>query len=247
MNTSGSSAIAIHWPSACRKRGGSLAKDGGLYDSNTPSLDAGGERLDRAAEQHVDARVVLLGDDARERLARREAHEVDLDAGRLLELLEHRPRPVLGPDRIDVERFRGGGEARPRTWRWPLRRRQRHRKPARAKPHHSSLDLRAVRDRPRRRSGHVVLDRVVLERAQDGRVSCSSPKFDVADRRDAGDRHGRADPRSEHAEAPFVVRHRRVHRERRVVPPVVVPAKPAFPFRDAATSRPSRPPSGRSR
>jgi hypothetical protein len=37
MNTSGSSAIAIHWPSAWRKRGGSFANDGGLYDSNTPS------------------------------------------------------------------------------------------------------------------------------------------------------------------------------------------------------------------
>jgi hypothetical protein len=38
MNTSGSSAMAIHCPSGCRKRAGSLAKEGGLYDSNTPSL-----------------------------------------------------------------------------------------------------------------------------------------------------------------------------------------------------------------
>ena len=29
--------MAIHWPSACLKRGGSVAKDGGLYGSNTPS------------------------------------------------------------------------------------------------------------------------------------------------------------------------------------------------------------------
>jgi hypothetical protein len=34
------------------------------------------------AEQHVDARIVLLGDDARERLARGEAQEIDLDAAR---------------------------------------------------------------------------------------------------------------------------------------------------------------------
>ena len=75
-------------------------------------LDAGGEGLDRAAEQHVDARIVLLGDDARERLARREAHEVDLDAGRLLEFLEHRPRPVLRPDRVDVADRRRGRRQR---------------------------------------------------------------------------------------------------------------------------------------
>ena len=38
MNTSGSSAIATHWPSACRKRARQLARsDGGLYGSNTPS------------------------------------------------------------------------------------------------------------------------------------------------------------------------------------------------------------------
>ena len=30
MKTSGSSAIAVHWPSACLKRAGSLAKDGDL-------------------------------------------------------------------------------------------------------------------------------------------------------------------------------------------------------------------------
>ncbi len=72
-------------------------------------LDAGREGLDRPAEQHVDARIVLLGDDARERLARGEAQEVHLDAARGLELLQHRPRPVLRPDRIDVERFLGDG------------------------------------------------------------------------------------------------------------------------------------------
>src|ERR1700682_6449754 len=38
MNTRGSSAMAIHCPSACRKRGGSAAKEGGLYGSNNPSL-----------------------------------------------------------------------------------------------------------------------------------------------------------------------------------------------------------------
>src|ERR1700682_103693 len=38
MNTRGSSAMAIHCPSACRKRVGSAAKDGGLYGSNNPSL-----------------------------------------------------------------------------------------------------------------------------------------------------------------------------------------------------------------
>ena len=107
MNTSGSSAIAVHWPSACLKRAGSLAKDGDLYGSKMPSLDAGGERLDRPAEQHVDARIVLLGDDAGQRLARGEADEVDLDAGRLLELLEHRPRLVLRPDRVDVHGIGG--------------------------------------------------------------------------------------------------------------------------------------------
>ena len=37
MNTSGSSAIAVHWPSAWRNRAGSRAADGGLYASNTPS------------------------------------------------------------------------------------------------------------------------------------------------------------------------------------------------------------------
>ena len=37
MKTSGSSAIATHCPSAWRKRAGSFANDGGLYDSNTPS------------------------------------------------------------------------------------------------------------------------------------------------------------------------------------------------------------------
>ena len=93
-------------PSACLKRAGSLSNDGGLYGLEHAFVDAGGERLDRTAEQHVDLRIVLLGDDAGQRLARREAHEVDLDAGRLLEFLEHRPRPVLGPDRIRVERLR---------------------------------------------------------------------------------------------------------------------------------------------
>src|SRR6478735_2901192 len=38
MNTSGSSAIAVHMPSPCLKRGRSLSNDGGLYPSNTPSL-----------------------------------------------------------------------------------------------------------------------------------------------------------------------------------------------------------------
>src|ERR1035441_7899841 len=37
MNTSGSSAIATHWPSAWRKRSGSWLKVGGLYDSKMPS------------------------------------------------------------------------------------------------------------------------------------------------------------------------------------------------------------------
>ena len=79
-------------------------------------VDPGREGLDRAAEQHVDPRVALLRRHPRERLARREAHEVDLDAGRLLEFLEHRPRPVLRPDRVDVDGLlrlrddRGGGE-----------------------------------------------------------------------------------------------------------------------------------------
>src|SRR5205823_3290942 len=60
--------------------------------------------LDRAAEQHVDPRIVLLRDHPRQRLARGEAEEVDLDAAGLLELLEHRPGIVLRPDRVDVER-----------------------------------------------------------------------------------------------------------------------------------------------
>ncbi len=68
-------------------------------------LDAGREGFDRSAEQHVDPRVVLLRDDAGERLARGEAQEVHLDAARRLELLQHRPRPVLRPDRIDVQRL----------------------------------------------------------------------------------------------------------------------------------------------
>src|SRR3984893_6663347 len=38
MNTSGSSAMAIHCPSGCRKRVGREAKEGGLYGSNNPSL-----------------------------------------------------------------------------------------------------------------------------------------------------------------------------------------------------------------
>ena len=37
MNTSGSSAIAVHWPSACFIRAGSFANDVDLYGSNTPS------------------------------------------------------------------------------------------------------------------------------------------------------------------------------------------------------------------
>src|SRR2546430_3137035 len=69
-------------------------------------VDAGGERFYGAAEQHIDTGVILFGDHPGERLARREAHKVDLDAGRFLELLEHRPRPILRPDRVDVERVR---------------------------------------------------------------------------------------------------------------------------------------------
>ena len=125
MNTSGSSAIAIHWPSACLKRAGSLANDGRLVRLEHALVDAGGERLHRAAEQHVDARIVLLGDDAGERLARREAHEVDLDAGRLLELLEHRPRPVLGPDRVGVDRVGRARRAARRRARAPTQRNER--------------------------------------------------------------------------------------------------------------------------
>ena len=68
-------------------------------------VDSGGEGLHRATEQHVDSRIVLFRDDPRQRLARGEAYEVDLDAGCLLELLEHGSRPVFGPDRIDVQRF----------------------------------------------------------------------------------------------------------------------------------------------
>src|SRR6202049_5280909 len=42
MNTSGSSAMAIHCPSGCRKRVGSDAKEGGLYGSkHTPFVPAG--------------------------------------------------------------------------------------------------------------------------------------------------------------------------------------------------------------
>ena len=109
MNTSGSSAIAIHCPSACLKRGGSVAYGGRLVRLEHAFADAGRERLHRAAEQHVDARIALLGDDAGERLARREADEIDLDAGGLLELLEHRPRPVFRPDRIGVDDVRRAG------------------------------------------------------------------------------------------------------------------------------------------
>ncbi|TMJ25721.1 MAG: extracellular solute-binding protein, partial [Alphaproteobacteria bacterium] len=64
----------------------------------------------------VDARIVLLGDHAGQRLARGEADEIHLDAGRLLELLEHRPGVVLGPDRVDVQRvrrLRGQGAGQP--------------------------------------------------------------------------------------------------------------------------------------
>ena len=110
MKTSGSSAIATHCPSAWRKRAGQLCERRRLVRLEHAFADAGRERLDRTAEQHVDARVVLFRDDAGERLARREADEVDLDAGGLLELLEHRPRPVLGPDRVDVERLRRHGK-----------------------------------------------------------------------------------------------------------------------------------------
>ena len=82
MNTSGSSAIAVHWPSAlleARRQRGERRRLVGLEHA---LLDAGREGLDRAAEQHVDARIVLFGDDARERLAGREAQEIHLDAGR---------------------------------------------------------------------------------------------------------------------------------------------------------------------
>ena len=113
MNTSGSSAIAIHMPSACLKRARQLVERRRLVRLEHAFVDAGGERLDRTAEQHVDLRIVLLGDDARQRLARREADEVDLDAGRLLELLEHRPRPVLRPDRIGVHRLGSAGRCQP--------------------------------------------------------------------------------------------------------------------------------------
>ena len=110
MNTSGSSAMAIHCPSACRKRGRKRREGGRLVRLEQSLVDPGSEGFHRSAEEHIHTRIVLFGNDAGERLAGREADEVDLDAGRLLEFLEHRPRPVLGPDRIDIQRVgRDGG------------------------------------------------------------------------------------------------------------------------------------------
>ena len=74
-----------------------------------PWSSAGGECLDGTAEENVDLRIALLGDQTRQRLAGGEAHEIDVDAGRLLERLQHRPRIILGPDRIGADGFGGGG------------------------------------------------------------------------------------------------------------------------------------------
>ena len=59
MNTSGSSAIATHCPSGWLEARRQLGEGRRLVRLEHALGDAGGERLDRAAEQHVDARIVL--------------------------------------------------------------------------------------------------------------------------------------------------------------------------------------------
>ena len=232
MNTSGSSAMATHWPSACWKRGGQLRERRRLVRLEHAFADAGGERLDRAAEQHVDARVVLLRDHARERLARGEADEVDLDAGRLLELLEHRPRPVLGPDRVDVERVRGDAEARraqtraakaraaaraSQRWRdsWLSSHWVRRQRPTVTRRVGTRLKSAAVRDRPRRRARRRC-PRPCCSAASAGPTTCLlEAESGVAHERAAGDRHRRAGARGECARRAVRRRDRRAQREQR--------------------------------
>ena len=70
-------------------------------------LLAGGERFDRAAEQDVDLRISFLGEQSRQRFTGGKADEIDVDAGCLLERLQHRARVILRPDRIGLQGFRG--------------------------------------------------------------------------------------------------------------------------------------------
>ena len=74
-------------------------------------LFAGGKRFDGAAEQHIDLRIAFFGKQSRQRLAGGEADEIDVDAGRLLERLQHRARVIFRPDRIGLQAFRGTGAA----------------------------------------------------------------------------------------------------------------------------------------
>ena len=65
MNTSGSSAIAVHMAVGVLEARRQLVERRRLVRLEHAFVDARGERLHRTAEQHVDVWIALLGDDAR--------------------------------------------------------------------------------------------------------------------------------------------------------------------------------------
>jgi len=89
--------------------GGYNIKSGGFIRFEDPLLDSGDMGFHRAAEEDIHAGVTLLGDDPGQGLAGGKTDEVHVNPGGLLKFLEHGPGPVLRPDGIGIQAFRGEG------------------------------------------------------------------------------------------------------------------------------------------